>query len=1018
MRTVTLSVSGSADVVTTISDTATALEVRTAIQNVLTAAATSGTSTNPATVTLSAGEFIVSAVSLAASQGVLRVGSNTVFQGQGMQSSTAPNPTIVKLEAGTSHDVTGIIRTESSTPTSNVQIKNLTVDGNKAGLTSSTLKVDGIYTGPVPGTALLVDSNITIDGVEIRNMSRYGFDPHEQTDQLVIKNSVSHHNGLDGFTIDFCTNVTLENNTSYANGQNGFNIVTSSNNVTLINNKAYSNSESGIAVQAGQNEARTITHDVRIVGGEVYGNSGSGISVRQADNVTVGINSNGTANGVSIHGNNLAGLLIEGSNNVSASNNTIGGNSVNPGTSADTEVRVKGYKQTYGDGDPANDLFRFSDGVAISNNAIGTPVVAGETPAVIGISYTADVLNFATLPSNVFSGVTTTISSPGGTQQDGVPLYGYSISSGNDTINGTAGADIIAADSGNDIVNGLAGNDTLKGNDGDDILQGGAGADNLQGGAGSDTASYAASASGVAVNLAANTASGGEATGDIFTSIENLSGSAFADTLTGNAGDNVIEGGAGDDVLTGGGNAAAGDTVSYANSAAGITVSLAALTLQGTKGAGFDTISGFENLTGSAFADTLTGDSGNNVISGGDGDDIVDGGLGDDTLIAGNGVDTLSYATAASGVTISLADAAQQATGGAGNDKISDFENIVGSDFNDMLIGAIGKNNRLSGGKGNDFYIVQDIGDVVFEQFGEGRDEVLASFSYTLENNVEDLLLGGSSGPINGTGNDSNNALEGNDADNSLFGGKGDDYLDGQSGNDILDGGTGIDTMLGGWGNDTYYVDNGLDSINELYGQGIDTVISSANFGLGWFTSEVENLTLTGTAFEAIGNELNNTLTGNSGNNLLLGSDGNDTLIGGGGNDTLNGGDGNDVLYGGAGNDDLFGGPNADRFVFNTALNAGTNNDDILDFELIDRIDVSRTFFVGIGPANTTLTSDAFWTGTKANDAQDRIIYTKGSNVSYLYYDKDGTGAQAAPVLFARIDGNIAPTHLDFFIIA
>jgi Ca2+-binding RTX toxin-like protein len=87
------------------------------------------------------------------------------------------------------------------------------------------------------------------------------------------------------------------------------------------------------------------------------------------------------------------------------------------------------------------------------------------------------------------------------------------------------------------------------------MLIGGVGADHLDGGAGSDTASYAASAARVVVNLAIGAASGGDAQGDTLTSIENLTGSAFADVLTGDDNANVLTSGAGGDTLTGGGGA-------------------------------------------------------------------------------------------------------------------------------------------------------------------------------------------------------------------------------------------------------------------------------------------------------------------------------------------------------------------------------------------------------------------------------------------------------------------------------
>ena len=97
-----------------------------------------------------------------------------------------------------------------------------------------------------------------------------------------------------------------------------------------------------------------------------------------------------------------------------------------------------------------------------------------------------------------------------------------------------------------------AGDDIIVGNTADNVLEGSAGADDIDGGEGSDTAAYAGSDTAVTVNLGAGTASGGDAEGDTFTSIENLSGSDHDDSLTGDADSNVLEGGAGADTLDGG----------------------------------------------------------------------------------------------------------------------------------------------------------------------------------------------------------------------------------------------------------------------------------------------------------------------------------------------------------------------------------------------------------------------------------------------------------------------------------
>jgi Ca2+-binding RTX toxin-like protein len=77
------------------------------------------------------------------------------------------------------------------------------------------------------------------------------------------------------------------------------------------------------------------------------------------------------------------------------------------------------------------------------------------------------------------------------------------------------------------------------------------------------------------------------------------------------------------------------DTVSYKHAASGVNVSLAINSAQNTGGAGSDTLSGFENLTGSASGDVLTGSSGANVLNGLAGNDTLKGGGGADTWMAG-----------------------------------------------------------------------------------------------------------------------------------------------------------------------------------------------------------------------------------------------------------------------------------------------------------------------------------------------------------------------------------------------
>ena len=117
---------------------------------------------------------------------------------------------------------------------------------------------------------------------------------------------------------------------------------------------------------------------------------------------------------------------------------------------------------------------------------------------------------------------------------------------------------------GNDTLLGSSRANTLIGSNGDDVLRGAGGADHLDGSAGFDTAVYSESTIGVTISLTTGTGSGGNAQGDVLTSIESviggtgndvLIGSSHADTLSGNFGNDVIRGDGGHDTLSGGGGA-------------------------------------------------------------------------------------------------------------------------------------------------------------------------------------------------------------------------------------------------------------------------------------------------------------------------------------------------------------------------------------------------------------------------------------------------------------------------------
>ncbi len=308
-------------------------------------------------------------------------------------------------------------------------------------------------------------------------------------------------------------------------------------------------------------------------------------------------------------------------------------------------------------------------------------------------------------------------------------------------------------------------------------------------------------------------------------------------------------------------------------------------------------------LNGTANADTLNGLAGNDQLNGLAGNDRLDGGPGNDTMRGGAG-DDIFIVDSVSDVVIENA--------GEGNDRViaslsftllnvNNVEalelsgsapiNATGNSLANVLTGNAAANvlnggvgaDTMTGRQGNDTYVVDNIGDVVIEQPGEGIDLVQSSISYTLGNDVENLTLTGSNA-INGYGNSLANIVLGNAGANKLYG---------LAGSDTLDGGAGADTMTGGAGDDWYVVDNSKDSIVEVANEGIDTVSAKLSWTLG---ANLENLILLGTTnLSGTGNTLNNRLTGNAAGNTLTGDAGNDTLDGGAGNDKLIGGTGDDL---------------------------------------------------------------------------------------------------------------------------
>ena len=387
---------------------------------------------------------------------------------------------------------------------------------------------------------------------------------------------------------------------------------------------------------------------------------------------------------------------------------------------------------------------------------------------------------------------------------------------------------LIGADEDNVLFGGLGG-DVLIGLAGDDQLFGGDGAANqMQGGLGNDL--YVVTANDTVVEFfgeGIDTVQTDHATYTLRANFEVLAYTgAGAFRGVGNAEDNVLYGRTGDDVLSGlGGNDElhGGDGVDTADYSAAwdwITVDLAnGVAVDDGEGSS-DTLTGIENVIGSAWDDEIYGDAGANVFTGGDGDDLLAGGGGIDVLRGGAGWDVADYSTAAGGVLVKLALGAAASDGDGASDVLVGIEDLTGSAFadiligeggdnildgglgrdvligldgNDILIGGDGDANQLQGGLGDDLYIIS-ANDTAVEFSGEGHDAVETTLNrYALRANFEDLAFFGV-GDFVGIGNAEDNVIVGGDGNDTLTGGQGDDLLVGTLSCGC--GGGGTDTVV------------------------------------------------------------------------------------------------------------------------------------------------------------------------------------------------------------------------------
>jgi len=360
-----------------------------------------------------------------------------------------------------------------------------------------------------------------------------------------------------------------------------------------------------------------------------------------------------------------------------------------------------------------------------------------------------------------------------------------------------------------------------------------------------------------------------------------MTGGGNNDVMTGTDADNIMDGGEGNDLLDGKG--------------------------------------GNDTLRGAGGVDTLIGGADNDVLDGGTGNDSMDGGTGNDIYYIRDLGDTITESTNATG----------------GTDKAIIFtnyfklENTVGVEFlevdqsNNQSVHLIGNNlantitggtgddtleaggasngvDSLSGGLGNDVYVISDLTTAtVVETNGltNGRDTIrlvnTAATTWTLADNFENLEAGAGTGAIELIGNDADNEIKGNASANNIRGG---------AGVDILDGGVGAaDTLRGELDDDIYRIRNRNDVIVEVndplagtndmvevytgyYKLGADAAVEVLRAGINYSSEPGKGVYLVANDFATLmyGGEYADTLDGGEGATVahtLRGGSGNDVYI-------------------------------------------------------------------------------------------------------------------------------------------
>jgi len=384
---------------------------------------------------------------------------------------------------------------------------------------------------------------------------------------------------------------------------------------------------------------------------------------------------------------------------------------------------------------------------------------------------------------------------------------------------------------------------------------------------------------------------------------DTINGNVFGELLNGSTGTDIINGGEGNDILVAGPGSNTTDDQLFGDGG----------------NDGLDGNNGWNVLNGGTGADTMTGLGGNDAYyvdnvgdivneAANEGIDTVNSSLTNYTL--GANVEELTFIGAGTfqGTGNALSNVIR---GGASGDLLfGQFGNdtLFGNGGNDYLDGGTSFDG-MYGGQGDDTFVVDDVGDLLFENASEGNDSILTSLgSIDLRNanyaNVENVSFTFLFGDATANGNASANRIESFGGNDSLYGRGGDDVFLSGAGNDYVDVSQGFASADGGAGTgDTVNFANGFLGVpgNTVVFNMTTGVITDTSF-FGTFIGSVanfENVYTNNAEWTVFATDDASFVLGGTANDRLFGNGGLDTLIGGGGNDFLQGGTGNDLIYGG-----------------------------------------------------------------------------------------------------------------------